>query len=229
MQGSASSDRHAASFDRIEPVSRTTTAGIIAARIRQGIMDGAFPPGSQLGEAPLATQLQVSRGPLREALQRLIQEGLLRSEPHRGVFVPVLDQPDIEDIYLARGAIERAATVRLLEGRSAGAIPRLAKLVQRMENAAKRDRWSAVADLDMRFHETLVDAAGSKRLTRMFSTLLVETRMCMAALEDVYPQRDELVAEHRELLDALREGSERSLQLIDHHFDEAIRRLRTTF
>jgi DNA-binding GntR family transcriptional regulator len=52
--------------------------------------------------------------------------------------------------------------------------------------------------------------------------------MCIGALEAVYPHREELVSEHRELLDALREGSNRSLELIDHHFDDAIRRLRTT-
>jgi DNA-binding GntR family transcriptional regulator len=215
-------------FDRIEPVSRTTTAGVVAARIRQSIMDGVFPPGTQLGEAPLAAQLKVSRGPLREALQRLIQEGLLRSEPHRGVFVPILDLEDIEDIYLARGAIERAAITRLLEHPSPPAIAQLGKLVQRMETAVRRDRWSTVADLDMRFHGTLVDAAESKRLARMFSTLLVETRMCIGALEDVYPRREELGAEHRVLLEALREGSDRSLRLIDQHFAEAIERLRAT-
>jgi DNA-binding GntR family transcriptional regulator len=97
-----------------------------------------------------------------------------------------------------------------------------------MDTAVRRDRWSTVADLDMRFHETLVDAAESKRLARMFSTLLVETRMCIGALEEVYRQREELVAEHRDLLEALREGSDRSLQLIEQHFDEAIKRLRTT-
>lgn len=226
MHSPSSSDKRIVTFDRIEPVSRTTTAGIVASRIRDAIMNGDIPPGSQLGEAVLATQLQVSRGPLREALQRLIQEGLLRSEPHRGVFVPVLDQHDIEDIYLARGAIERAAALRLLANGNADAIARLAKLVDRMESAARKDRWAAVADLDMRFHETLVAASGSKRLIRMFSTLLVETRMCMGALEDAYPHRDELVAEHRELLEALRNGRRESLELIDQHFDDAVNSLR---
>ena len=56
-----------------------------------------------------AASFGVSRGPVREAIQRLIQEGLLRSEPHRGVFLPVLTVEDIEDIYLTREALESTA------------------------------------------------------------------------------------------------------------------------
>ncbi|MFW6091992.1 MAG: GntR family transcriptional regulator, partial [Actinomycetota bacterium] len=158
----------------LEPVSRSTTAPIVADRIRTGIMDGTFPPGAQLGEANLAEQLGVSRGPIREALQRLIQEGLLYSEPHRGVFVSRLDGDDIEDIYLARGAVERAAVRVLLDRGEPEALAGLERLLERMAKAAQRDRWNAVADLDLQFHETLVAASGSERLVRMFSTLIVE-------------------------------------------------------
>ncbi|MGH3815020.1 MAG: GntR family transcriptional regulator, partial [Pseudonocardiaceae bacterium] len=62
----------------LQPVSRQSTAAIIADRLRDAITRGAFPPGAQLGEVELAGRLGVSRGPLREAMQRLVQEGLLR-------------------------------------------------------------------------------------------------------------------------------------------------------
>ena len=71
----------------IEPVSRESTAGIIARQLREAIMTGTLPPGTQLGETDLAARFQVSRGPLREAMQHLVSEGLLRSERHRGLFV----------------------------------------------------------------------------------------------------------------------------------------------
>jgi DNA-binding GntR family transcriptional regulator len=212
--------------ENLEPLARTTTASVIADRIRGGIMDGTFPPGSQLGEAGLAQQLRVSRGPVREALQRLIQEGLLRSEPHRGVFVSTLDAADVADVYLARGAIERAAVEVLLRRGDAEAFARLAKLVERMASAARRDRWAAVADLDLRFHEALVAASGSKRLMRMFSTLVVETRMCLQALEPAYPARQDLVEEHRELLEAIRGRRKGALRLVDRHLEAAVESLR---
>src|SRR5919199_250066 len=95
--------------EKLEPVNKETTASIIAAQIRARIMDGTFSPGSQLGEAQLAARLHVSRGPVREALQRLIQEGLLENRRNRGVFVISLNDDDIADVYLVRGTIEREA------------------------------------------------------------------------------------------------------------------------
>jgi DNA-binding GntR family transcriptional regulator len=212
--------------DNLEPVSRLTTASIIAERIRASIMDGSFAPGSQLGEANLAEQLEVSRGPVREALQRLIQEGLLRSEPHRGVFVITLEDDEIDDIYLARGAVERSAVRVLLNGGNRAYLDKLDRLLERMARAAERDKWAAVADLDLQFHETLVAATGSKRLVRMFSTLIVETRMCMGELERAYPARLALVEEHRELFEEIRDGRSSALQTIDRHFENAVADLR---
>src|SRR4051794_22187249 len=93
-------------FEVLDPVQRDSTPSIIAARIRDAVIDGTFPPGMQLSEAHIASRLGVSRGPVREALQRLIQEGLLRAERHRGVFVIELGIADVRDLYLARAAVE---------------------------------------------------------------------------------------------------------------------------
>lgn len=189
-------------------------------------MSGAFPPGMQLGEVELAARLRVSRGPVREAMQRLIQEGLLRSERNRGVFVTTLDEDDVIDIYLSRRVIERAAVLTVLRRGDGEAVDRLEKIVQRMDVATRSRRWAKVADLDLSFHETLVEASGSKRLKRMLQTLLAETRMCLTALEPRYPIRHEIVEEHAKLLSALRRGDkEEVLRLLDGHLDDAVRAL----
>lgn len=210
----------------LEPLSRKTTASLIADQIRAGIMSGAFPAGMQLGEAELAARLHVSRGPVREAMQRLIQEGLLRSERNRGVFVTTLEETDVHDIYLARRVIERAAALAVLRHGDSADLARLEKIVKRMGAAAKGRRWSAVADLDLSFHEALVEVSGSKRLARMLRTLLAETRMCLTALEPRYPIREEIVEEHAGLLDALRRGDENEVvRLLDAHLEDAVRSL----
>lgn len=206
-----------------EPVERRATAGIIADLIRERIIDGTFAPGDQLGEIALAEQLGVSRGPVREALQRLIQEGLLDNRPHRGVFVIELGRKDIVDVYRARAAIEKAAASLLVERREPAAFDRLERLVEGMAAAVERNRWSRVALLDREFHETMVAAAGSKRLSRMFRTLLAETAMCIGALEPAYPRRREIVREHKELLGALRLADEASVhECVEAHLDSAV-------
>lgn len=210
-------------LDRLEPIERETTPGVISGRIRARILDGTFAGGTQLGEARLAARLNVSRGPVREALQRLVQEGLLRNERNRGVFVVSLDEQDIIDVYRARMAIERAAALSLVRSGDQEVLDALEALVERMSEAAGEDDWDSCADLDLQFHETLVRSSNSKRLQRMFSTLIAETRMCLAALEPAYASCKDLVAEHRTLLEAMRRGDEREVPgLVERHLEDAV-------
>jgi DNA-binding GntR family transcriptional regulator len=209
--------------EKLEPVNTETTASIIAAQIRARIMDGTFSAGSQLGEAQLAAGLNVSRGPVREALQRLIQEGLLENRRNRGVSVISLNDSDIADVYLVRGTIEREAARILMRRGDGRVIDRLEEQVDRMSVVAKQGEWRELADLDLHFHESLVLAAGSKRLQRVFGTVLVETRMCLERLESAYPDPEELVEEHRNVIGAMREGNEsKVMEIIDAHLRAAV-------
>jgi DNA-binding GntR family transcriptional regulator len=210
-------------LERIEPVNLETTAEVIAGQVRARIMDGTFPPGSQIREARLALRLNVSRGPVREALQRLIQEGLLVNKKNRGVFVISLREEDIRDVYLARGAIEREAAKILIRRGDTEAFDCLEELVDRMSAASEKHEWPELADWDLGFHEMLVRSSRSKRLQRMFSTLLVEARMCLSALESAYPIHERLVEEHRNILYAMRHGEEQqALELIHAHLKGAV-------
>src|SRR3954462_5710336 len=100
----------------IEPVSRESTAAVIARQLRDAIMTGALPPGTQLGETEQASWFQVSQEPLREAMQHLVSEGLLRSQRNRRLFVIDLEPRDVNDLYAARSAIERATMIRAVRG-----------------------------------------------------------------------------------------------------------------
>jgi DNA-binding GntR family transcriptional regulator len=210
----------------IEPVSRESTAGIIARQLRDAIMTGTLPPGTQLGETELAARFQVSRGPLREAMQRLVSEGLLRSERHRGLFVIDLEPGDVFDIYSARWAIERAAAFRIMRGDRETAAAALDETVVAMSAAADEDDPTALSAADLRFHEALINASGSKRLVRMASTLLIETRMCLAALQGTYQRVEERVSEHNQIIDAIRDDDlETLLSLLEAHMEDAVQRL----
>lgn len=207
-------------------VSQQSTPSLIAEQLRAAIMHGVLAPGGQLGEVELAAQFGVSRGPLREAMQRLVQEGLLRSEHNRGLFVISLDPDDVRDIYAARAAVERAAVASILRGDRNQAATRLEEVHSEMVNAARLGDRAALSDADLRFHETLVGLSESPRLTRMHGTLLVETRMCLTALQNTDRPAVDAVEEHGELVAAVRAGDKRRLiRLIDAHMDDALRRL----
>jgi DNA-binding GntR family transcriptional regulator len=217
-------ERSALNLAELEPVERRSTAAIVADRLREAIMRGTFPPGTQLGEVELAGRLGVSRGPLREAMQWLVAEGLLRSERHRGLFVRDLDAADVRDVYAARAAVERAAGLLLISGDREAAVERLCASLAAMEEAAGDP--VALADADHAFHHEFVAASGSPRLRRMADALLVETRMCLAALQNTAPPASALIAEHRELLDAVRTGdAARLTTVLESHMADAVNRI----
>ncbi|MFD0776045.1 GntR family transcriptional regulator [Streptomonospora algeriensis] len=210
----------------LEPVPRRSTAALIADQLRSAIMYGHLAPGDQLGETDLAARLGVSRGPLREAMQRLVQEGLLRSERHRGLFVRELQAEDVHDIYVARLAIERASCELIMRGNRGEALARLTGSLDRLVEAAETGDRTEMSDADQAFHQTLVSCSGNRRLERMAQTLLVETRMCLTVMQDVYPESAELVDEHQKLLDAITEGDEAQLlSLIESHMLDTVERI----
>lgn len=204
-------------------IPRATFASIVTERLRADIVDGSLKPGSQLSEVELASNFGVSRGPVREALQRLVQEGLLHSEPHRGVFVPVLTDEDVHDVYVAREALESAAIRSIISNEKiAAASDSLDRFVSLMEKAEAAGDWKAVGNFDLEFHVALVDASGSPRLKRMFSTVISETRLCLGVLT-ADDARDDLVQEHRLICDAMKEGeTEQALAVLKKHFDDAV-------
>jgi DNA-binding GntR family transcriptional regulator len=209
----------------IEPLVQESTPSIIADRLRKAIGHGELKPGMQLGEADLARKLGVSRGPLREGMQRLTQEGLLVAIRNRGLFVVDMTADDVRDMYLAREAIERAAARKIIEGDHAAAGEGLLALVAEM--AAATDP-AEVSEVDIAFHEGLVALAGSPRLSRMHRTFITETRMCIHALEETYAAADVRVEEHRALAEAVKSGDlALTDQLLIAHMDDAITRLST--
>ncbi|MFF7702832.1 GntR family transcriptional regulator [Streptomyces lydicus] len=213
-------------LDELSPVNLRSTPALIADRLREQIVSGAFAPGSRMIEPQLATRLGVSRGPVREALQRLVQEGLLTNIPNRGVFVVELDAVDIRDIYTVRRAIEREAATQLHRSRSRAHLDRLTAVVDEMRTSASQGDSRLVAEQDLAFHSALVDAAESPRLSRMFTTLLAETRICLASLMGFYPEQDLLVAEHQQLLALLQGQDEHALlDAVNAHLDSAVRDL----
>lgn len=207
----------------IAPVVQESTPSIIADKLRQAIAHGELKPGAQVGEAELARKLGVSRGPLREGMQRLTQEGLLVSIRNRGLFVIDMTPEDVRDMYSAREAIEKAAAHRILDGDYRAAGKDLLGIVEQMAQAKTS---AEVSELDIAFHERLLQLANSPRLSRMHQTFITETRMCIHALDETYGKSEVRDKEHRALANAIRKGNrELTDRLLTAHMDDAINRL----
>jgi DNA-binding GntR family transcriptional regulator len=207
----------------IGTLTQESTPAIIADKLRQAIGHGELKPGVQLGEAELARKFGVSRGPVREAMSRLTQEGLLLPIRNRGLFVIHMTADDIRDMYLAREAIERAAARKIIDGDHVAAGNELLLIVEQM-TAAKTP--AEVSELDITFHERLLQLARSPRLSRMHQTFITETRMCIHCLDETYAISEVRGEEHRALANAIRAGDgEHADRLLIAHMDDAVARL----
>ncbi|UUX50710.1 GntR family transcriptional regulator [Nisaea acidiphila] len=215
---------------RAERIERVTLPLQIAERLRTDILAGTYPGGAQLPEMELAITFGVSRGPLREALQRLVQEGLLRSEPHRGVFVTEVGEEDLKDLFFVRETLETAALRKIFEAGTQNKVSRdLIRIAERMDRAMKAGDKISGGDLDFEFHRVLVDAAQSKRLSRTYASVQTETRLCLHRLMGGYRSSRDLAAEHFRLAELIETADlPDTLKELKNHLGDPARHLKNT-
>lgn len=207
-------------------VARPSTVDLIVRELRNAIFTGALPVGSPIGEVEMASQLGVSRSPLRESTQRLVQEGLLTASPGRGMRVSVIAAEHVADVYDARLAIEGHA-VRLIAAEArANVLDALERAYVELVAVSEGTDARTIGDADLEFHRLLVDSAGSTRLSRYMATLAIETRIASFSDQNGYTVRRSVSTTYRELLDALAAGdSAAAFDALERQFDEAVARL----
>jgi DNA-binding GntR family transcriptional regulator len=199
----------------LRPALRQTLTETITESIREAIFCGGFRPGQRVAEAQLATQLEVSRAPIREALAILDQEGLV-SRTSAGTFVTQLSRADVMEICSLRHALESLA-MRLALARPDSAWRDL--LAENIERTREAVDPAELARLDLEFHEFIVRAAGHGRLLSSWLKLRSQVRLIMNQrnLTDSHSHAGTLRT-HGELLAAIRgQDASRPVALLEHH------------
>jgi DNA-binding GntR family transcriptional regulator len=161
--------------------------------------------GERLVETQLASDLQMSRAPIREALQRLAKEGLATEHPHQGMFVTALTPDDVVDFYNVRLGIETTA-VRLFMHRACSTKPLWAK-IDAMTRAAERSDMTRVVRAEFEFHRIICEGSANQLLLRLFSEQ--EGRMMLVlGLDDAsFDRLQDVAAEHDPVVRAIESGA----------------------
>jgi len=154
------------------PPDQKALADDVAGRLRRTILEGYLVPGERLREEQLASVLQVSRGPVREALLQLEREGLVIRRPHRGAVVARLSRRDLEEVFSLRLALERLAFHWAARRATEGVVALMEEAVriQAQQLPGNVSRQSA-AQLDLEFHDLVYEAARHERLLRSWQDL----------------------------------------------------------
>jgi DNA-binding GntR family transcriptional regulator len=193
---------------RVQP--RVLRQEVLAA-LRAAILSNEIPPGSRLLEADVATRMGVSRAPVREAMRQLEQEGLVESFAHRGAVVIGLPDDEIDAIYELRALIEAKAIARACESITPDDLAALDAMVEEMRGALKRKDIDQLAEIDLRFHGTIVALSSFSLLRHIWSSLdgLVRVRSYQALDRPTAAARyfiEHSIASHEQLVDVMRRG-----------------------
>jgi GntR family transcriptional regulator of gluconate operon len=208
---------------RLEPLEAPRSLAEDAAdRIREQILGGGFHQGDHLVESRIAQDLNISRGPVREAFKLLRAEGLLQEEPRRGSFVVKLGPDDVREIYELRAAIEGRSARIVASQRDPAVLEHLRGLIGRIESAVEANDAPSVFAADLAFHEALVQAAGNARLDEVFTRYVPTLRALLRLDEHLYRSLDDIAMEHRPLLQSIEEGdAAKAAALAEEHSDHA--------
>ena len=172
--------------------------------IRERILNLLYAPGEQLQVEKLSEAMQVSRTPIREALLRLEQDGLVRSVARVGFFVVEISEKDLEELFEVRELLESYAASKACRCMTESDLAELEKLIQRGTSCAERGDLDDYLDADGAFHGLLIARAQNERLvTMLFSLhnlLHRQRKLSVRSPENVRGTN----SEHRKVMDALR-------------------------
>ncbi len=137
-------------------IKKLTYSEQVADYIKQSILKGELSPGDQVKEVELSEKLGISRAPIREAMQILAREGLIKSEPQKGKHVSALTAKQIKDSYFTGGVLEAAAVSEALSLYTDEDFSKLEQIIERMEQVAESGKdQDSLAGLDNTFHNVL--------------------------------------------------------------------------
>ena len=151
------------------------------AQLSREILGGSLVPGDRLVEEQLTKRYGISRGPLREALRLLGQQGLVEHLPRRGVRVATLSEQDFDELYGLREVLERYAVSVALPMGSTGDLKPLRRALQVMRDASTEGDALELADAHQAFHRSLVGLAQHRQLALAYEPVLLKLQLYMAA------------------------------------------------
>ena len=208
----------------LDPVPKSTLRAQIAERLRAAILAGDIPPGAPLVETALSERFDVSRGPLREALRQLIEEGLVVTVPYTGTHVAALSVDDVHEIYSLRTALEIFAIEQVWPRRDEPFRRELVRRNQALIATIDAGDDRASIETELAFHGLVYETSGHRLLQRTWASLRGRLQLYWAAHHRAHGRRgprrdshdsyiaavlgDDLAAMRAEIADHMRRGAE---------------------
>ncbi|QBX99542.1 GntR family transcriptional regulator [Rhodophyticola sp. CCM32] len=200
----------------IAPIENVPLRVQVADRLRSAILSGRLRPGTGLVETALAEQMNVSRAPIREAIQILENDGLVETIAYKGKRVKPLTAREVAETYSLREVFEVMAVQRILE--NGAPLDLLREHCDAMTAAAADDDFEALIAADEAFHHALIMLADHDLLLASWKNLYLRIHQIMALRNRDERNLDEVAGNHPPIVQALADGdADRAIKLISDH------------
>lgn len=196
--------------------------------LREAILSGELKPGERIVELDMANRFKSSQGPVREALQRLAEEGLVESRRHRGSFVTSLSYGEMGEIFAVRKTVEALTARRSATEMTDDQLDVAREMVASMHAAARSGDFLRLVDHDMAFHRFICACASQPVLLRVWNILTNHVRRFVVVSHPRYfPDLEDLAATHDPLLESLlRRDPDGAEKVFVEHIDLIWKRIR---
>ena len=191
--------------------------------LEEDILHGRLSGGTQLREMALAARFESSRTPVRSALHRLAEDGLVVLNANRGATVIGITDNDIDDIYAMRIRLEGLASRLAAERMTPEKKAELSSIVHLSEIFSKSGDDSSGSELDSKFHKMIYEASGSRYLCKTLSELHRNIKACRASALCDRERARLCITEHKQILDAIIAGNgDEAERLTAFHINQAL-------
>lgn len=196
---------------------------MVYTNLEEEILSGKLTRGTSLGEIPISLRLGVSRTPVRGALHRLSEDGLVEILPNRGAVVLGINSEDLIDIYHIRMRLEGLASASAAERISEEDLTKLSDAVELAEFYINKKDTEHLKELDTQFHSIIYRASGNRLLNKVLSELHRKTKAYRKLSLSVPGRLEKSAFEHREILMAIKERNpEKADRLTSLHVERAL-------
>lgn len=189
-------------------IDRLSVAEQVYDHVRSAILKGDIPQGTRVVEAQIAKNLKISRAPVREAVNRLLQDGLLESKTHYGPSVVQMTPEKIRYLYDLRAAIEGLAIREVVRRRHAIDLTPLRKCIVEMKRLAKKKDLAGLVETELEFHRVLCGFAENPYVVKVSKMIDAQVRMALTIDNALYENLNDVADEHEPIVAAIEAGDE---------------------
>ena len=193
------------------------------AAIRQMILTGELKPGARVDQNEMAKLLDISRNPVRQAIERLAERGFVQSRPHRSVIVSELSIADMEQVYAARKLLEDEAIRLSWPHYDRDFLDRARVLTDAMAKAGRNSDLDNYMLHNLEFHMNFYRLCGNVHIIRVISSLFELSERYQRTALMTAPRAASVASEHSGMLGAISDGDLERLLALSHQHNEGTR------